>query len=323
MATPSRPPPRCRLGEMLLARGRVDEAAEQFDPALRRNPGDARALLGMARVETARGQLAQGRDRLRRTVELAPKVKAARALLAAVEGRMGNAAAAALEQRRVAALPEDVAWPDAIEFDARQLRTGRQAAIDGAKELFKLGRPADALPQLRWAAEQYPDSADVMLTLGRAFLLINDLPSAEGPLRSAVRLDPKSVAAQVELGNALFAAGRYADAEACFGEAARLGPAQAEPAFNLGMCRSRRGDWTAAVGHWRQAVRLKPDLAQAWLFLADGLRRLGQRPEALSAADRAHALNPDDRQAAALRDFLRPSGAPAPVPATQPVPQVP
>jgi CubicO group peptidase (beta-lactamase class C family) len=47
-------PPGELLGELLLRDGEVDEAVRQFDRALKRTPGRARSLLGLAQAEAAR-----------------------------------------------------------------------------------------------------------------------------------------------------------------------------------------------------------------------------------------------------------------------------
>ena len=45
---------RLRLGDLLLEQGRLDEAKSEFEEALTANPDDARAHLGLARVENQR-----------------------------------------------------------------------------------------------------------------------------------------------------------------------------------------------------------------------------------------------------------------------------
>src|SRR5262245_57701831 len=57
--------PRLRLAEVYLRLGQPDEAREQFQALVRKDPGHGRARLGLARLDFQTGQLATSREHLR------------------------------------------------------------------------------------------------------------------------------------------------------------------------------------------------------------------------------------------------------------------
>jgi tetratricopeptide (TPR) repeat protein len=83
--------PRLQLAELLLERGRLDEAEGYFFQVYERDHDDARACLGLGRVAFARGQLPESLDHLLRSARAAPQVKASHVLLAAVYQHSGKA----------------------------------------------------------------------------------------------------------------------------------------------------------------------------------------------------------------------------------------
>ena len=75
------PEPRRRLGELFLEKYNAADAGETFDALLKTNPGDAWALLGMARVKQFDGA-AGGEALVRRSLATNPNLVEARVLLA-------------------------------------------------------------------------------------------------------------------------------------------------------------------------------------------------------------------------------------------------
>lgn len=76
-------------GDEAFAAGNFDEAATQYEAALRRNANDARAVLGLGTVELYRNDLAAATKDLQRAVTLAPDPVQAQARLAVVRQRIG------------------------------------------------------------------------------------------------------------------------------------------------------------------------------------------------------------------------------------------
>ena len=162
------PAPHLRLAELLIERGRFDEAEAEIKPVFQRDPHNARALLCLARLASSRGQPLAGLEYLRQSIQYAPDVKASYALLGAIEQRSGNQAAAGEAFRRAAQLPEAHVWPDPFLIEINQFRTGLAATADTAESWLKQGYVTNAVALMQQAVTQYPDRMQAWLVLGRA-----------------------------------------------------------------------------------------------------------------------------------------------------------
>ena len=308
------PAPRLRYAETLIERGRLDEAAAQIRRVFERDPRDARALLGLGRIAFARGQWPESLDFLRRSIEATPNVRASHALLATVQQRLGDKAAAAESLRRAATASDAPEWPDPFLYEANQYRAGKNAATDIAAALLKQGRDGEALTLLQRTTRAYPDYLGGWLALGKLSLQMKDPLAAESALRKAVKLEPTSVDAQVELGSALFARGNYGEAEACYREAIRIKPNLAEAHFNLGLALMNQQNNPAAIESFQTATRYKPDLTYAYIRWGQALGRLHRGSEAIEQFRQALRLSPDNLEAREMLDILLRSQNPPPPP---------
>jgi tetratricopeptide (TPR) repeat protein len=297
--------PRLQLAELLLERGRLEEAEGLFRQVHERDRGDARACLGLGRVALARGRLPEGLDYLLRSADAAPEIKASHVLLAAVYQRSGKAEAAERELRQAAALPEYPAWPDPFLGEAMGLRVGLDADLARARLLHGQDRLAEEVALLRRLIEAYPESDRAWEMFGSAYDRQGDLAAAERALRTAVRLAPTSVVARVQMGVVFDHQGKYAEAVTHFREATRLKPHLAAAHFNLGLCLSKQRELGAAVEALREATRLKPDLAVAHTELGVALFADGRVAEALESLRQAVRLNSQDTRAAELLQRVR------------------
>jgi tetratricopeptide (TPR) repeat protein len=292
--------PRLRLADILLAQGRPGEAEEQWQRLLRRDPAHARAHLGLARLAYQRGNLEQSMAHLNFALNGSRTRKAAHFLLAEVDERRGDQAAAEEESRRAAVLPDDEAWPDRFDEEVKQLQTGRQAFLTRADRLLHQGRVAEAIALLQQTVKDYPDSSSGWLLLGTALLAKHDLGGAEEALRTASRLASDSVEIAFYLGNVRFLRGDYREAVAYFRQAVQLKPDFALAYYNLGHCLLRLGDRAGAIAAFRSAVRCKPDYAEAHVSLGELLAQAGQAAEALPHLRDAVQLRQRDPRAKKL-----------------------
>ena len=307
------PAPHLRLAELLIERGRLDEAQSEIDPVLKREPYNPRALLCQARLEVAHNQLPAAKDHLQRSIQFAPDVKASHTLLGAIEQRSGNQAAAEAAFRQAGRLPESHVWPDPFLVEINQLRTGLTAMADNAENWLAQGHASEAVALMQQAVTQYPDRGQAWLVYGKALRQAGDSAGAERALRRSVELDTNSVAAHTELGSALFAQTRYADAEASYREALRINPKLAEAWFNLGLCQVNQRDSEHAIESFQNATRFKPDLTYAYIRWGQALGRLRRVPEAIEQLQRALQLSPTNQEAREMLEILQRSQSPPPL----------
>jgi tetratricopeptide (TPR) repeat protein len=297
--------PRLVLAEVLLDKGRLEEAEAQFRAVLEREPGNARAHLGLGRLALARGDLEGAREHLSRSALGAPKVKVTHALLAEVNRRTGDADAAAEELRAMAGLTDDPAWPDPYLDEVMKVWAGLKARLLLAEDLHQRGLNEESLQLLRRLTQDYPDDHRPFFNLGRILTSLGRGAEAEGPLRTAARLVPDKGLIPFELGHALQEQGKDDEAVACYRTALRLQPSLAMAHYNLSFILTARGDREGARHELREAVRYKPDFALGYRHLGDLLARDGEYAAALRELETAAELAPADEATQELLGQVR------------------
>jgi protein O-GlcNAc transferase len=297
--------PRVRLAELLLSLNRLDEAEAHFQHLVEKDPRHAQAHLGLARLCSQRGKLQESLRHLDVARNHPHTRKAAHLLLAEVQHRLGNAAAAEQARQRAAGLSDDPYLPDPLNDEATNLRTGKVAALDRARSRTIEGNVTAALALLTQTVRDYPEADDAWLQLGQAFLQREDPEAAEKALRRAIELAPLSHLNHYYLGAALIVRGDDKAATRCFRKAIALKPDYAPAHHNLGNCLVAAGDTSGALDAYRTAVRCEPNLFETHVALATLLAQTGQLAEALVHARHALRLKPADPNARQLEERVK------------------
>jgi tetratricopeptide (TPR) repeat protein len=295
---------RLQLGEVLLEEGRIDEAATEFRRVLEHYPDNARASLGLGRVDYEQGQLSESVTLLERSTADVRTRKAAYTLLAQAYERLGNKSAAEQALHQAGDLPEDKAWPDPFQERVHGLQVGRQTALARADGLINRGQYADAIRLLEQTVLDYPQSAPAWGMLGRAYLGGKNTPAAERALKKATELGPDMADEQFYLGVALFLQKKHQAAAGYFRKATELKPDFAQAHFDLGHCLREQGDDAGAIAAFGAAIHCKPDYASAHINLAAVLLKRGRRDEAVEHLREAVRLNPREPGVRKLLDEL-------------------
>jgi tetratricopeptide (TPR) repeat protein len=296
--------PRLRLGEVLLERGRLDEAERCFRRVLERDSKNPRALLGLGQVAHFRSDLNASRDYLTRSALSAPGVKATHALLVEIYHRLGDAAAAEDERRRLSQSSDDPGWPDPYFREVQRCAVGVLPDIDRASGLLQRGRGKEAVEMMQQTVARHPDSLLASLALGRFCNQLGDAAAAERVLREAIRRQPNAFEAHFELGTALLRQGRNDAAAGCYRQTLALKPDYAPAHYQLGRCLLRQGDRAGAKAAFRAAVRYRPNFAAGHRDLGFLLAEDRTLAEALVHLQQALRLNPGDVQAKRLVERL-------------------
>jgi protein O-mannosyl-transferase len=248
---------RTNLGNALDSLGRPREAIAQYEEALRLEPGLAEAHYNLGRVlQTLPGRLNDSIGQYREALRLEPDYAEAHfGLGSALEGLPGR-------------LDEAVAQLG----EALQLRPDYAQAHDnlGVALSAMPGRSADAISHFREALKLKPDYAEAHFNLGFALeTLPGRLDEAVGHYEEAVRLRPGYVDARANLANALNSQGRTREAIAQYEEAARLRPDDARIRVGLAVALLKvPGDEAEAAAQLREALRLQPENEAARGLLA-------------------------------------------------------
>ena len=302
-------------GNALLEAGRVSEAIEQYEQALRLYPdyAEARFNLGVALREANRLQDAVGQ--WQETLRIDPHYAEAynnlgNALLEA--GRVPEAIAqyeralrikpglAEVHNNLAAVLIKLGRFEDAIGHCEQALRFKPDFpdAHNNLKvALGHLPKADDAMPHYQLAVRLAPQSADAHSNLADALLQQGQVQEAIGHYEQALRIKPDDAKVLNNLGTALARIGKVREATACFERALQFDPKFAQAENNLGLALTRLGMVSEATAHYEQALRMKPDYAEAHFNLGAALEEAGRTQDALGQYEQALRIQPDYAEA--------------------------
>jgi tetratricopeptide (TPR) repeat protein len=292
--------PRLRLAHLLIERGKLAQAESHLRIVAQRYPDDPHGLLGLAKLEVARGHLEDALKYLEKSAAQPQTQRASAALIANVQQRLGNSEAAEAASKRVASLPTDPPLPDPYVDATGVLQSGLQTWLMRADRLLKTGRIADSLALFEKAVTTYPDAAIAWQLLGQARIETKEYPKAEVALQRAVQLAPDSAESYFQLATAFFLQNRADDAITAFRRSVSLRPTYAPGYYNLGIALSGASKRGEAIDAFREAVRLAPDFADAHRWLGATLALEQRYAESLEPLRRALELNPSDQAAARM-----------------------
>ncbi len=176
-------------------------------------------------------------------------------------------------------------------------------------DLARAGKFDEALAALNRAAELDPKSPQVQNLLGVVLTQLGRLEEADAAYSRALALDASFEPARKNRAVNAFTRGKHEFAAQEFGDLARLRPRDAVPRLFLGLDALRRSDFPAARAHLLEARRLGPDNTQVLLALARTHFALGEREQALEAAERFGKLKGSAKERFEMGALLEQFGA--------------
>lgn len=209
---------------------------------------------------------------------------------------------------------------------AKNAKDSEAAQMDGLT-LFRLGRPAEAIPLLEGAREsaaqqkadpsyvlamcytqtrryddarhayarQYgfaEDSAPAYLLTARMLLRGEYLPIAQRFAAEAVRIDPKLPLAHEVLGEIALAQNNMDEAIAQFEQEHRTNPLEPAPYERLGDVYGRMGRYADARESLQRAVLLEPNATGPYILLGKTTLKEGDAVSALTYLQHAETMDP-------------------------------
>jgi tetratricopeptide (TPR) repeat protein len=297
--------------------GRLTEAAEAYQQALRADAKDADALvlLGLLARKAGRAE-----DAVRLTA-LAAKLRPDHAgigvVLARAERSLGHwlcgqqrfQEAIAAYRAGLRITPHDATLHYALgaALAAGGRRREAKAAYREALRLrpvfpevllnlgnvhYDEGAFAAAAVCCRKAVAQRPAYAKAWCNLGNALQMLGGLREATGCYDRTLAMDPTIVAAQHNLGNAWMARRDFARAEESFRRALSMDEQRAEHHNSLGNALFQQRRDAEAEACYRRALERAPGYAAAHTNLANALMRRGNHDEMIRHYERALELDP-------------------------------
>jgi Flp pilus assembly protein TadD len=227
------------LGTALLVQGRLSEAADHFNEALRIRPCYPTAHNNLGMVLATRGRYLDAIAHFRAAMALDPADVRPHGNLGAALSKIGDPEGAIVQYR------------EALRIDPEDAGIRNNLALD----LARLGRLAEADAEHREALRLEPANADFHTDFSGALYGLGKYEEAIDHCREAVRLDPNAADAQNNWGAALDALGRREEAIVHYREALRANPAHAGARANLAEALRRIGQTDEAGKPNREAPR--------------------------------------------------------------------
>jgi tetratricopeptide (TPR) repeat protein len=283
-------------GFAALADKNVVDAREAFEHALRVEPSNRNAILGLARTAHQAGELFEAERLLRGLMDLAPGDVEALVSLAVVLVSQGRPEEGlALLTSKAAGLPEHASF----------------LAARGSIHLL-LGRPQLAISDLRKAVRLKPEWVHPRNVLGMAELRAGRQGAAERQFMAAVRTAPMHEASLLNLSNVLRQQGRWDDILAHIDRYWRPGTASAQIAHRAAEACLEIANARLARA-WLEPVRGQgespAECAAIWNNLGVAYDRLNLLDQAESAFSKSIAVRPKDVNVANRARVLLEQGA--------------
>lgn len=268
-------------GLSLAGLGRLEEALEDFDEAIRTRPvfpeayrsrGASRARLG--RLEDA---LADFDTAIRQKPDFA-EAYYNRGVCKNSQGRHREAV---------------VDYDEAIRIRPVYPEAYRNRGTSKAQ----LGRTEDAMADFDMEISQSPDTSEAYFNRGivkkRSGLMVEAIEDFD----DAIRMRPVYPEAFLERGVSKSKLGRVEDAIADFDATICQRPEFSEAHFNRGVAKNSLGKYVEAMADYSEVIRLEPENGAAYCNRGVIKNNLGKYEEALVDLDRAVALCPADVKA--------------------------
>ncbi|MEW6198987.1 MAG: tetratricopeptide repeat protein [Planctomycetota bacterium] len=269
------------LGDLLLCRGHVDEAAMHFAAAVRLAPDDAYAHNNLAITLHRQGCREEALSSFREALRRRPDYPEAHSNLAAVLLELGR-------------------YDEALQHldAALRLRPDRAEAHVRRGDVYAaVGRRDDAIAAYRRALQIRPDLVEAHHNLGAVLLEAGRVAEAIAQFEHVLRSEPGLATAHNNLGHALIKAGQPEAAARRFRTATELDPSSASAWSNLGGALRGLGDDDQAIEAYRRALILRPNDADLHLLLGEALTAVGRGDEAVEAYRAALRIDPRHERA--------------------------
>ncbi|MFO0416510.1 MAG: tetratricopeptide repeat protein [Pseudomonadota bacterium] len=271
-------PFRVGLAGVLLQKGEVSAAREQYELARERNPKSVAALQGLAVILEKQNKLSDAVDVLEKAAEIDGSNGVTFYNLGVLREKLRQPDSALAAYKRAAEV-------DPKSFDAHYMLGTMQS---------RLGHYHEAKVSLQRAAELRANDVRAHLGLAEVFDKLGDREMAESSLRRVVAIAPTNIVAQVNLGIVLIEERRYQEALRVLERAAQSDGNNNPRVWSaLGRAQLELGKMAEAEKNLKLALSQDSSNPFAHNNLGVLFQRMGRTDEAREEFKLALSLNPE------------------------------
>ena len=265
------------LGVVLDRSGRRDEAFDEFNTAVKLDPGFIGARNNLGRLLAERGQTSAAIAQFESVLKTDPSHVQAHYNLGALYSDAGDFAKAV----------DHFARARQVEPDDPQL------ALAYVNVAYRASRRDDANSVADWLERKFADDPKGLLTLAIVVAQNKEYDRAVKLFERVNKAMPHTYEVLYNLGIALYDLDRNDDAARYLAEAADLNPAPAETHFRLALIASGQSDHANAVEEFKHAIERQPKDANFHYLLGREYFRVGYWEGAINEFNRAIEIDSD------------------------------
>jgi tetratricopeptide (TPR) repeat protein len=228
------------LGAVLATQGKMVEAVEHLERAVRLRPGYADAHYNLGTALAAQGKTNEAVEEYERAIQLRPDYAEAYNNLGDMLAAQGKTNEAIEKYERATQLKPD--------YDDAYYSLGNVLASHG--------KMTQAMEEYRRAIQIRPDSADAYNNLGNVLASQGKMAEAIEKYERSIQLKPDYDVAHYNLGKALASQGKTHEAIRHYERAIQLKPDYAEAYYNLANALAGQGNFQEAVQDLQEALNL-------------------------------------------------------------------
>jgi Flp pilus assembly protein TadD len=299
------------LGYTVLGLGRIEEATQHSEQALKFNPKNDMALYTLASVRAQQDRIDEAVSLSRKVRELNPTDAENEYLLGTLllrQRRFDEALplikSAGVQRPDLRARNLQIATAELARGDVRKAAAYFEVAVafdptdaavhfDFGLALEKLGQVDEALNQYLTAIELQPDYPEAHTELGLILIGQHKPADAVSHFEAALASHPNFAIAYLGLGRAQQQLGQMGEATTSLQKAVALAPENAAVLRAWAELLARRGQFSDAVTYYERAVKSQPNDAETREALGYVLLLSERRDEAAAQWDEALRLDPN------------------------------
>jgi len=302
-----------RLGRLNLDAGRLDEAQRRFLTYVELRPDDHVGYVGLGWVAEANGRLADAIEQFTEALRRRPDSAICHYALFRSHILQRNGPSAARHLRLYESLPKfDLLMQRDPVLDERWEVTACTAGKVRAFDRARFGNDAAKVESLlRDIVARRPDDALMLANLATALRMTNNYDEAETLLQRAISQSPDLITPRVRLAELYLTQRKAEQALDVANAVLKRDPVEAAAHNVRGRSLFLLERYEEAVKAMKVTVSLSPDSVEDTFFLAEVMRVMGRRNEAIRYFKRVLALYPAHAEARQRLDTLAAESAQA------------